>query len=185
MKRLYTLFPLILAALLAAATFWLEQFVSGEAQPRPSLDRHDPDAIVEGFRVQRFNLDGSPQFILTAERGLHYPDDDTADLVAPRLRFTGTDAIMDWSADAAHLSDQSRIVELTGRVVGTKHNKDGSAPQTLVTERLTVLTDDEIARTDAPLTMTQGISRVDGVGGEWDNLNGLLKLNQARATLAR
>ena len=79
------LFPLLLMLSLAALTFWLEQIVRVEEGAHPSLRRHDPDYIIDNLKHTRFNSLGAVESTLAAAKMLHYPDDDTTDLIAPHL----------------------------------------------------------------------------------------------------
>jgi LPS export ABC transporter protein LptC len=78
------LFPLVLMLALALVTFWLERTVR-EEQPHPSLRRHDPDYLVEQFVVTKFNAAGSLESTISAAKMIHYPDDDSTELVAHDL----------------------------------------------------------------------------------------------------
>ena len=79
------LFPLLLMLALAGLTFWLERTVREEEGMHPSLRRHDPDYIVDNLTHTRFNAQGAVESTLAAAKMLHYPDDDSTDLVAPRV----------------------------------------------------------------------------------------------------
>lgn len=52
------LFPIVLLALLAGLSFWLQSAVNVEESRRDGKLRHDPDAIVDNFTVRRFDADG-------------------------------------------------------------------------------------------------------------------------------
>ncbi len=55
---------------------------------------------------------------------------------------------------------------------------------TFASSELTVYPDDELARTSAPVTLTQGRSVVSGVGMEADNLKRIFQLHdRVRATI--
>ena len=52
---------------------------------RDGSTRHDPDFIVEGFSAVQMNPDGTRRYALSAKRMVHYPDDNSTLLEAPRL----------------------------------------------------------------------------------------------------
>lgn len=79
------LFPLLLMLALAALSFWLERTVREEEGAHPSLRRHDPDYIIDNLKHTRFDAQGAVESTLIATKMLHYPDDDTTDLVAPHV----------------------------------------------------------------------------------------------------
>src|SRR6188508_2335791 len=73
---------------LAALSFWLERTVREEEGAHPSLRRHDPDYIIDNLNHTRFNAQGAIESTLVAAKMLHYPDDETTDLGAPRVEQT-------------------------------------------------------------------------------------------------
>lgn len=183
MKRLSALFPLLIMALLAGATFWLERVVRSERPPGLGSERHDPDAVVEHFEADDYDKRGNLRAHVVGDRMFHYPDDNSADVVAPVVTLTGSTRPMRLSSKQARVSDESRVIVMSGTVRGERPAIAGSPAQTLASEEMTVLTADEIVRTDKPITFTQGRSRLDGVGAEWNNATGVLRVNHVRATL--
>ena len=78
------LFPLVLLVSLALLTFWLERAVREE--PAAGVQRsHDPDYSAEGFTITDFNRAGAAVSTLSAAKMTHYPDDDSTELLAPRV----------------------------------------------------------------------------------------------------
>src|SRR5258708_19414560 len=69
---------------LALLTFYLERAVRDE-DPHSSMRRHDPDYLVANFTTTTYNKDGAAESILSAARMIHFPDDDTTELLAPRV----------------------------------------------------------------------------------------------------
>ncbi|MDF3011324.1 MAG: hypothetical protein K0S03_2120, partial [Burkholderiales bacterium] len=78
------LFPLALMTSLALLTFWLERTVH-EDPAAPQLRRHDPDYVVSNFTTTTYNRDGAAESVLSAEKMLHFPDDDSTELFSPRV----------------------------------------------------------------------------------------------------
>jgi len=71
-------------ASLALLTFYLERSVRDE-DSHPSMRRHDPDYLVANFTTTTYNQEGAAESILSAARMIHYPDDDSTELTAPRV----------------------------------------------------------------------------------------------------
>jgi lipopolysaccharide export system protein LptC len=178
MNRLSAYFPLIIAALLAATTFWLEQVVRSEYRAGLGNARHDPDVIVHQATIDRFDAEGKRISRIVASRFLHYPDDDTVDLFDPVITLTRDARPTVFSSKTAHGDNASKIVVLRDQVLGVRAASADSPEQTLKTEELTVLTDDEIVRTTKPVFMTQGASTVSGIGAEWNNLTGVFTIDR-------
>ena len=102
------LFPLALMFALALLTFYLDRAVR-EEQTHPALRRHDPDYLVANFTTTTYNKDGAPETILSAEKMIHYPDDDSTDLIAPRMvQNKGAGARMTVSAQRGALSRKAK-----------------------------------------------------------------------------
>lgn len=166
--RAATLFPLLLAGLLAGMTYWLDITSRPPPGARDGKSRHDPDYLVEHFTVQRFGPEGNLQHTLHATSMRHYPDDDSTTVVAPDLTWhrlpvthiTAREAQLDSEGKHVQLIDDVRIVR-TGL-----QEKPGTV---LTTTRLDIWPDDEIASNAVPVTIVQGRSRVDGSRLHADN----------------
>ena len=79
------LFPIVLLALLAGLTFWLQKTIGGEEVKNDGKLRHDPDAIAENFVIRRFDETGHIKYRLTGPYLVHFPDDDSSELKSPVL----------------------------------------------------------------------------------------------------
>ncbi len=169
--RSTSLVPVVMLVLLAALTFWLSRLIEGD-KPRAPL-RHDPDYIVERFELRRFDLEGKLQHTLLGERLLHYPDDDTTVVSAPRLTFhqnTPTEI----SAGMANIGRDGKEVDLVDSVRIIRQAAEGdAAPTRLETRSLKMFPDEERGLTRDAVTITQGRSVVRGQGMEIDNKTGV------------
>ncbi len=75
-----------LLAGLAGFSYYLAEL--SDRVERPAADprlAHEPDYFVEGFAVTRLNATGEPVFRMSAERLVHFPDDDSSEFDAARL----------------------------------------------------------------------------------------------------
>ncbi|MFN3883614.1 MAG: LPS export ABC transporter periplasmic protein LptC [Rhodocyclaceae bacterium] len=158
------LFSLLLAGVLAASSYWLEITSRAPDLAKGSRLRHDPDTLVENFEVRRFDAQGELQHTMTAERMIHYPDDDSAEVFAPRLIWHRPPPTT-LTAGKAHIASKGEHLELIDDVRITRAGTAGKPETTLLTTRMDVWPDDELARTSLPVTITQGASRIHGEGG--------------------
>ena len=111
------LFPLMLMLSLALLTFWLERTVR-EDEAHPSLRRHDPDYIVTNFSIVRYGLEGRAESTVSARKMVHYPDDDSTELDAPRVLQTKTgEAPLTLTADRGALSQDGEDAFLYDNVL--------------------------------------------------------------------
>lgn len=165
-----SLFPVILVGLLAGMTYWLDITSRKQDASADGLTRHDPDYYVERFEVRRFDKEGRLQHTLRAERMSHFPDDDSTLVLAPHLTYHRAQPTR-ISAREALVGSKGEHVQLTGDVRVTRDGAGGKPATVLATERLEAFPDDEIARTEAPVQITQGQSQVTGNALNADNLN--------------
>lgn len=168
MKHAGSLFPLLLVGVLAGLTFWLQRITEPQSADRSGRDRHDPDFIVDTFTVRRFNAEGALQHTLAATRMLHYPNDDTTMVVAPRVTFHSTPPSQ-LTAEQALVSKDAQSVRLERNVRLSRGAEAGGLSTEITTTRLDIVPDLETASTDTPVTITQGRSVVTGSGLTADN----------------
>lgn len=182
--RVSTLFPLLLILALAAASLWLERAVQAPERDRSGKSRHDPDFIAEDFGIVKMSAAGKPEYLLAARRMLHYPDDDTTSIVAPRLeqRHANSAPIV-IRADRGLVSEDGDDASFYGNVVVVRQAVKGQDELRVQTEYLQVLPERDLARTDRAVTITQGRSRLSGTGMELNNKTRQLTLrSQVRGT---
>ena len=163
-----TLFPLLLLGLLAALTFWLQRASDFDDPMSRAKARHDPDSIIEHFTIQRFDVAGDLKNFLTAEKLVHFPDDDSTEVANPALtifrgqsptHITAKRAWLNHDGKEVHLMDQVRLV----------HKSATSAPDTVLeTARMIAYPDEETAHSDDPVTISQGQSVVVGTGMDYN-----------------
>ncbi|HET9749341.1 MAG TPA: LPS export ABC transporter periplasmic protein LptC, partial [Casimicrobiaceae bacterium] len=86
--RLVAWSPVFLLGGLAGLTYWLDAQVQAPPSHRDGSTRHDPDLFLQDFRAVTFDERGRPSQALAAAKAEHFPDNDTAELVDPRLALT-------------------------------------------------------------------------------------------------
>ena len=163
------LFPLGLMLVLALLTFWLDRAVRDEPS-YPSNRRHDPDYLIHEFTSTSYNRLGSAETTVTAQKMLHYPDDDSTELLSPRVvqerpsqpRFTVR-------ADRGVLAREGDEIFLYDNVLLLRE-PDAEHPATrLTTSFLHLLRDRSILRTDREVTIVEGPRSLSGRGMEYNN----------------
>jgi lipopolysaccharide export system protein LptC len=155
---------------LAALSFWLERTVREEEGTHPSLRRHDPDYIVDNLKHTRFNALGAVESTLAAAKMLHYPDDDTTDLIAPKLVQTKTnEPRVTVTADRGTVSQDGEEVFLYDNVLLVR---DGSAERgetRMRTDFLHVVRSRSVVSTDRVVVITEADRSLSGRGMEYHN----------------
>lgn len=166
-NRTASMLPLFMMLLLAALTFWLSQVIQGYA-PRGPLT-HDPDYWIDGLELRRFNMDGTLQHTLVAEKLVHYPDDDTSVVTEPHLTYHRQPPL-EIFARMAYIGRDGKEVDLVDEVKVIRHGATDDLPPTVLeTRALKVFPDEEKGSTDDPVVLTRGASVLRGSGLETDN----------------
>ncbi len=168
--RANTLFTLGLAAGLAMLTLWLEHAVNAPTGARPDPSLHNPDFIVERFTATTLDQAGRPESRLTAKRMVHFPDDETTELEEPRLvQLADEGPPVRISAERGTVTKDGEEVRLYGNVVVIREAQPPRAELRMETTYLQVFPKEERAVTPESVVITEGRSRLAGVGMELDN----------------
>lgn len=164
------LFVIVLLALLAGLSFWLQRAVAPVETTQDGKLRHDPDAIAENFMVRQFDEQGRVKYRLTAPYLMHFPDDDTSQLTSPTLiHYRPNAPALTLSGKNAKVSSKGQTIFLWDDV---KAARAATAERPELVARmpdLTVRPDDGIAFTQSPVVITEDKSWVKGVGMHLDN----------------
>jgi len=160
----------MLLAGLALLTTWLNSLVQPPDFTHDGKMRHDPDYIVENFSATRIGEDGAPRYTLSAQRMMHYPDDDSTQLEAPRfvnfsrgrapIIATSRTALVSSNGEQAHLQDDVKVVR---EAAGSK------SELVLETSALDITPDNNLAQTDRPVKIYDENTLITGVGLKFDN----------------
>jgi lipopolysaccharide export system protein LptC len=172
------LFPMLVALALAIVSYALERAVrEGPTSPEPR--RHDPDYIVEQFVLTSYGTDGAIATRFTAEKMSHYPDDGTAEIIAPRAqvskphgpRYRG-------QSDRAVVADDGEEAFFYGNVQLVREADAKRAEARLETQFLHLIGGDDIAQSDREVRMQDGASTLAGRGMEYHRDTGEFHLRE-------
>ena len=181
------LFPVIVLAILAGLSFWLQSTVDRGDTNHDGKLRHDPDAIAENFTVRRFDQNGQVKYRLTAPYLVHYPDDDTSEVKSPTLtsyRTEGAQVVV--TGDHAKVTAKGETVYLWDNVSVTRAATADSLEMVARMPDLTAQPEAGIAFTSSPVEITQGQSWIKGTGLHLDNNTSTLVLqSQVRGLYIR
>lgn len=164
------LFPIILLALMAALSFWLQKTVDRDEPHVDGKLRHDPDAIAENFIARRFDETGHVKYRLTSPYLVHFPDDDSSELKSPTLISFRPDAPpVTITARNAKVTSKGATIYMWDDVVLTRAATPERPALVARMPDLTAQPDAGFAFTGSPVEITQGQSWVKGIGAELDN----------------
>ena len=170
------LFPLLLVFALALLTFWLERTVRVE-ETHPSLHRHDPDYIVSNFRIVGYGPGGLAESTLSSRKMVHYPDDDSTDLDAPRVLSTKPgEAPMTLTADRGALSQDGEDTFLYDNVLVVRKEIPLQPEMRMQTDFLHIVRGRSLVLTDRDVAITEVGRALTARGMEYDNAARLLLL---------
>jgi lipopolysaccharide export system protein LptC len=165
MNRLSQIFPLLLLAVLATLTFWLDQAVQQSAQSTEN-ERDDPDFIVDNVVARRLDANGKVKHTLYASKMSHFPRDDSTHLVSPRFVSNASTAPVTITSRTARVSSRGENVYFEDNVRAIRAAYDNRSELMLETSFLHVLPDESIARTDRPVTITDAHTVATAIGLE-------------------
>lgn len=168
--------PLALMFLLALVSFWLERTVREEEQ-RPVVRRHDPDYIVTNFITTSYNREGAAESVLSADRMVHYPDDDSTELLRPRVVQTRpNEARMTVSAERGAISRDGDDIFLYDNVLLVRAADRERPEARMTTSFLQVVRDRSLVRTDRDVVIHEDRRTLAGRGMKYDNEAQMLQL---------
>jgi lipopolysaccharide export system protein LptC len=163
--RVTHILPLILVLFLAVLTLWLQYIVQMGSETEAVPVRHEPDGIIENFTINRLDDAGKVRYTLSAPKMQHFPDDDSGEVLYPRIvskSADGGDLVA--TANRAVINREGEEAFLYGNVLIVREGTAVQEPFQASTEFLHVFGDKGIATTDRAVTVTQGASKLTGVG---------------------
>jgi len=156
---------MLLGVFAAFGSFWLVQVMQGDEPGHNVNVGNDPDYIVDNFSFVRMSETGKPRYVISGAHLAHRPVDNTSEIDKPVVQALTTDhPHMTMTANRARVNQDQNQVDLAGNVEIQRPAAANSQPLHISTQALTILPDEEIARTDQPIRMTLGSATVDAVG---------------------
>ncbi len=156
LNRTAIAFPLVLAGLMALLTFWIYQTVEEQGAVKNGSNRHDPDYMMENFVTTQTDTTGKLRYILAANKMVHYPDDDTTVLEQPKFTQFATDKpYTKIKGKSANVSPNGEEIEIIDDVVVLREAFGEKGEMTVLTDRLTVFPEQDLAKTDRPVVIKQ------------------------------
>ena len=184
--------PAVLMGLLALGTWWLVRNAPMPQMPRAEVERrHEADYFMRDFSVKNFDAGGRLQSELQGSLARHYPDTDTIDIDAMRMRSQSPDGrITHATANRALSNADGTEVQLFGNAVVTREamSLPGGQKQPRLEFRgefLHAWTQTERVSSNQPVTLTRGNDRFTANSMDYDNLEQVLELRgRVHGTLA-
>lgn len=164
-EQLLRALPVLLLALLAGLTYWLDQAVrSPAALAADGRLLHHPDFTVESLLATRMDKSGRIRDTLRAAKMVHYPDDDSTALDQPRYVNLAHSTPLSITSATALVTSNAGNIYFRGNVIAKRAAAPGGTSLTVNTEYLHVLPDDNIAKTDRHVTITDANMKIEAAG---------------------
>ena len=161
---------------LALLSFWLERTARIE-QGHPSLRRHDPDYIVHNFKVVGYGQKGEAESMLSARKMVHFPDDDSTELLAPRsVQSKPGEAPMTLTAERGALSQDGEDTFLYDNVLLVRNATPQQPEMQMQTHFLHIVRARSLVRTDREIAIREEGRYLTGRGMEYDNGSRVLEI---------
>jgi lipopolysaccharide export system protein LptC len=173
------LMPLILMGTLTLVTFWLVK--KSAPSDKSAIERvrlHEPDYIISNGALSALNESGDTKYRVLGKKVIHYDDDASIDIETPRIRlFPPEKSPVTVKADKGHLDGDLTILDLIDnaeifRPQQAASTSEPARPRMLArSSYFQVLINDDIIKTDKPITLEQGVSVMKSTdGGVFNNI---------------
>jgi lipopolysaccharide export system protein LptC len=180
LTRSTILFPLVLAIALAIITFWINLTVEQQGPKIDGSNRHDPDYTMNNFVTTQTDVTGKLRYVLAAAEMVHYPDDDSTVLQRPRFtQYTTDKPYTQIEGLRAYVSSNGEEIELVDNVRVVRQAFEGKGEMQVLTEKLLILPNKDLVKTDSPVVITQAPKTViHATGMVYDKKKQTLTLNK-------
>ena len=168
--------PLAMLLVLAALSFWIERSVQAPAAGALA-NQTEPEGIMENFDALRTDLEGRPQYRLSADRLKHYTGSKRTELEAPRfVRINDEAGEVSAVAREGTVSPDGNEVDLRGDVVVERAARPGQSLMTLKTQHLLVFPERDQMRAPGAVEVRDDTLEVRAGGMEYDARQRMMKL---------
>jgi lipopolysaccharide export system protein LptC len=176
-ERLSAWFPLLLLAVLAGLTFWLDRIVQPPASPRTEHPKSDPDYVVDGLSAVRMDSQGRTRDTLRALKMTHYPADDSTVLLEPRfISYAENHSPVTVTSRRARVSSNGENVYFEEGVRVVRAPYANRSELVLETSYLHVIPDANLAKTDKPVVIRDASAVIAASGLELNGETRVLNL---------
>jgi len=156
----------LLLSMLAIGSAWLLNRLADDKSTSTVLLHHDPDYYMEDFSTLTMEQDGTPKNKLLAEYMAHYPDDNTIELLKPKLEvYRENETPIFITADKGWVTADNEVILLSGAVKLWQDSIDGNRELEVNTSDVKILTQQEYAETDklATIVTNRTVTTATGV----------------------
>ncbi|MEA5097478.1 MAG: LPS export ABC transporter periplasmic protein LptC [Burkholderiaceae bacterium] len=164
-RRFRMVVTLSLASFMALGSLWVNMVIKRSAPGTPTPPRSEPDYHVENFNFIKMSPTGQPRYHLHGKKMTHHPQEDSFFIEQPVMQnldekkppqtMRSDTALVEEDATKLHMYDNVHIDRPASPLAESFH---------LSTQYLLIFPEDDIAKTDKPVTIHRGNSVMTGVG---------------------
>jgi lipopolysaccharide export system protein LptC len=178
--------PLLLMGTLTLVTFWLvKKNTPAEKSATERVRLHEHDYTISNGALSALNESGDTKYRVLGKKVIHYDDDASIDIETPRIRlFPPAKSPVTVKADKGHLDGDLTILDLIDNAEIFRPQQAASATEPARPRMLArssyfkVLINDDIIKTDKPITLEQGVSVMRSTdGGVFNNIEQSMTLS--------
>ena len=171
--------------LLSAITFWISRSQDDDGpEPVAGLDP-ELDYVLRDFELQFFDEFGQPTINMRAPVLRNDPRLQMGTIEHPVVKLNQADAVWDLTADLATVTADKEQVQLIGQVQVKRNEPATGNWVELTTREVQIEVTPQTATTNQPVSMFDGLNRVDTIGMELDMTTKIFSLKQqVKATYA-
>lgn len=168
--------PLVILAILAGLSFWIDYMVQLPANGGLA-SRLEPAGIIENFVATRTDTEGNPRYQLTARKLRHYSGSRLTEMEYPQFAHLGYQGSeLRARSDKATVSPDGKEVELTGNVQITRSAPSGMADMMLRTALLKVYPDQDRLRATGAVEIRDNLMVAHAGAMDYDARTRVIKL---------
>ena len=183
--RSLPLLPVAVLVALVILTFWLSRFVQPANGNADGKLRHDPESIVDKFVARKMSPTGEVQYVLKADRMMHYPDDDSS--LMENVHFTAIEPgkpELTIRAPKGQLLEGSNEIKMEGGVVMQSKAATKYPPMQLTTPTLMVYPKQNLARSTVGVLFTTPTVKVNAATFELNSQSRLINMTRVKGSMS-
>ena len=162
--------PVILLAVLAGLTWWLNSKLRIESDLDTTSLKNQPDFYIEGYLATRMDSLGKKLYTLKGDELAHFSQKESTVLNNPFLIYhDDVEGPMTFSANEATLSNNGEDLYFNGNVRIKWAKLENLDSLEMRTSYLHIMPEEEIARTNKNITLLYNNSTMSAVGLEFHN----------------
>ena len=181
--RLISWSPILILLMLACLTWWLDAKIQNNNNENLLDEDKYPHFYIVGYQAVRLTEKGTKLYSLRGEKLEYFAEKKSTSLSAPFLMYYDKkNGATSFKARNARLINNGEHIYFENEVEINRPKTSEKGELSIKTSQLRVIPDKEIARTQRPLKLTLGNSKLSSVGLEFNNKTSIIHLlSKARA----